>query len=622
MSDEPILLPDDPEYHLKYDTNNMTREEHFRLRVAPVKVPVTPNFNIERMFTQLHTEYAPLDDEGADAYDARLESYLIERLQEYPEDQVAALMHKWTFWARDNQLPPVGTWTYWLLLAGRGFGKTRTGAEWVNRQVELGLSKRIALVAPTAADVRKVMVEGESGILAKAPPWNRPHFEPSKLQLTWPNGAIAQMFSAEEPERLRGPQCDTFWADELCAWKKMQETWDMLMFGFRLGRNPQGCITTTPKPVPLLKKLVEDQKTGTTEVVKGSTYDNRGNLAKPFFDKVVKDYEGTRLGRQELEADILEDMPGALWDRAGLDRCRIPCNIPPLTRIIGKVNEYDQMHMSDANGDIVLADEWEALASRAAEILAAVPEDLTRITINVDPNASNNEGSDEIGITATGLGLSGQGYLLADLSMRGSPNEWGSTCVLAHDLFKADKIIGEANQGGNMVEHTIMSSAKFLKLQGLRKSDFVGVTLVHATRGKVTRAEPVSALYEQKRVSHVGTHRTLEDQMCLFTSDFDRKAMGYSPDRVDSLVWGFTHLFLEDNDTGLLQFYQEEHMKQKKEADERDDPALFVKMKAPSGVNQAYGQSGAMYSVDAASGCISVPREEVRGFRAGGFVEV
>jgi phage terminase large subunit-like protein len=260
--------------------------------------------------------------------------------------------------------------------------------------------------------VRKTMVEGESGILAKAPPWNRPSFEPSKLQITWPNGAIAQMFSAEEPERLRGPQCDTFWADELCAWKKLQETWDMLMFGFRLGRHPQGCITTTPKPQPLLKELVamskpeRDDEGNITRpalaaVVKGSTKDNEGNLAESFIANTIRKYEGTRLGRQELEADILDDMEGALWDRKDIDRKRIQVDVPPMIPFLTT---------DEATGMVKLRDgvDWVTLMNQAKALRKACGEDLTLITVNVDPNASHNETSDEIGITVTAKGLSGR----------------------------------------------------------------------------------------------------------------------------------------------------------------------------------------------------------------------
>lgn len=606
----------DPDYHLKYDTNNMTPEDYEALPVKPVRVPFTRQFNIHKMF-------------GITAREGNKTEraiFMAKILGTIPPEEFDLLKHKWKFWARHNQLAPPGLWTYWMLLAGRGFGKTRTGAEWIHQKVEDGSAKRIALIAPTAADVRKVMVEGESGLLATAKPWNRPTFEPSKLQLTWPNGAIAQMFSAEEPERLRGPQSDTIWADELAAWKKLRETWDMAMFGFRLGRHPQCCITTTPKPVPVVKELVmkaveeqsEDMEEPSVVLTKGSTYDNKGNLAKPFFQQVVSKYEGTRLGRQELDAEILEDMPGALWNRPQLDanRIAVPGILPIQSAELLELINYDLKNSQDENWYPM---QYDHLRSRARDLMKAIGEDLVRIVVAVDPNASNDEGSDEIGVTVSGKGLSGRGYVLADVSLRGSPNEWASSAVLAHDIFNADRIVGEANQGGNMVEHTIASACKFLRLEGKRKSDHVAITLVHATRGKVTRAEPVSALYEQNRISHVGTHKTLEDQMCLFTSDFDRKSMGYSPDRVDSVVWSLTHLFLEGNDTGLLEFYQMQAVKKQASEAAKNDPANRVTMLVPRHMTRVFGKSGTLYV--AKNGQVSVDPDDVPGLRAAGLKE-
>lgn len=620
VKDVAVLDPDeiqpDDDYHLKYDTNDMTPEQYEELPVKPVRVPKTRPFNIHKMFDLTAREGNKEDRQ----------KFIAKLLGNIPSEEFELLKHKWGFWARHNQLAPPGLWTYWTLLAGRGFGKTRTGAEWIHQKVEDGSAKRIALVAPTAADVRKVMVEGESGLLATAKPWNRPTFEPSKLQLTWPNGAIAQMFSAEEPERLRGPQCDTFWADELAAWKKMQETWDMLMFGFRLGRHPQGCITTTPKPVPIVKELVtkaiEERNEGiedpSTVLTKGSTYDNKGNLAKPFFQQVVSKYEGTRLGRQELDAEILEDMPGALWNRPQIDANRkSTANILPIQS--EEILELVNHDLEKEPGSNWYPMQWEHLRERAKAIAKAAGEDLSRIVVAVDPNASNDEGSDEIGITVAAKGVSGHGYVLADVSLRGSPNEWASSAIMVHDLFDADRIVGEANQGGNMVEHTITSACKFLRLAKKRKSDFVAITLVHATRGKVTRAEPVSALYEQNRVSHVGTHKTLEDQMCLFTSDFDRKAMGYSPDRVDSVVWSLTHLYLEGNDTGLLEFYQMQHQKRAASEAAKNDPTNRTTMIVPKHMTRVFGKSGTLYV--AKNGQVSVDPADVPGLRAAGLKE-
>lgn len=412
------------------------------------------------------------------------EKKLKEFFDSLTDTEAALLDFDWSFWARDNQIAPDGDWVNWLILAGRGFGKTRSGAEWVRDRIERGVSKRVALVGPTAADVRDVMIEGESGLLNICPPWNRPKYEPSKRKLTWPNGALAYAYSAEEPERLRGPQHDATWADELCAWKYPDATWDMLMFGLRLGFAPQACITTTPKPTTLLKQIISNKKTTLTQ---GTTYDNLENLAGTFKDSIISRYEGTRLGRQELMAEILEDIPGALWSRGLLDETR-----------------------------------YQLGAKMDAE----------RIVVAIDPPITST--GDECGIV--GAGVCGKhGYVLADRSEGGlSPAGWAKKAIALYYELEADRIIIEANQGGAMCESV------------LRQVDpSVPITAVHATRGKVTRAEPVAALYEQRRVHHIGSFPVLEDQMCAFTSDFDRAGMGYSPDRVDALVWAMTALMLE-----------------------------------------------------------------------------
>jgi predicted phage terminase large subunit-like protein len=373
-----------------------------------------------------------------------------------------------------------------LLLAGRGFGKTRTGAEYVRDQVLKHGRRRVALVAPTAADARDVMVEGESGLLSIGVPQQRPHYEPSKRRLTWPNGAIATTYSADEPERLRGPQHDAAWCDEIASWR-YPEAWDMLMFGLRLGNDPRVVVTTTPKPIKIIRELIADP---TTVITRGSTYDNRDNLAPAFLHQIIRKYEGTRLGRQELNAELLDDVPGALWNRALLEETRWPVhrNVP----------------------------------------------DLVRIAVAIDPAASTGEDSDETGIVVAGKDANGHGYVLADQSGRYPPTEWARTAIALYRQHKADRIVAEVNNGGDMVEATI------------RMLDpNVSYTKVHASRGKVVRAEPVAALYEQKRIHHVGAFPTLEDQMCAFTTDFDRKAAGFSPDRVDALVWAFADLLVE-----------------------------------------------------------------------------
>ncbi|WP_018266510.1 DNA-packaging protein [Methylosinus sp. LW4] len=366
------------------------------------------------------------------------------------------------------------------MLAGRGFGKTKTGAEWVRAKKET--CGRLALVAPTAGDARDVMVEGESGILACSPSWDRPHYEPSKRRLTWKNGAIATLYSGEDPEALRGPQFGAGWADELCAWQYAQDTWDMLQFGLRLGQNPQCVVTTTPKPIQVLKDLLANPA---TVVTRGSTYDNRANLAEGFFRQIISRYEGTRLGRQELNAELLEDIPGALWSRKVIDDTR--------------VRSYP---------------------------------DLARVVVAIDPPTTSGEKADECGIVVAGRCADGHGYVLADHSSHGDrPAEWARRAVLAYQMFNADCVVAEVNQGGEMVEEIVRQVDPTIPFRA-----------VHATRGKYVRAEPISMIYAQGRVHHVGSFSKLEDQMCAMTPDFDADEAGYSPDRLDAAVWALTDL--------------------------------------------------------------------------------
>jgi phage terminase large subunit-like protein len=397
--------------------------------------------------------------------------------------QAEQIKYDWAYRAREAQLPPNGDWRIWLLLAGRGFGKTRTGAEFVRGRVAARTARRVALVAPTAADARDVMVEGESGLLAIAPPWDRPLYEPSKRRLTWANGAVATLFSADEPERLRGPQHDLAWCDELAAWR-YPEAWDMLMFGLRLGTDPRAVVTTTPRPTKLIRLLLADPKVAAT---RGRTAENRSNLAPVFLDQIVRRYEGTRLGRQELDGEILDDMPGALWQRGMIEAAR----------------------------------------------RNATPH-LSRVVVAIDPAAASSAEADETGIVVAGRDGDGHGYILADASGRYAPAEWARVAIAACAAHAADRVVAEINNGGEMVEAT------------LRMVDpAVSFGAVRASRGKVARAEPVAALYEQGRVHHLGTFPQLEDQMCSFTSDFDRATAGYSPDRVDALVWALTELLVE-----------------------------------------------------------------------------
>jgi phage terminase large subunit-like protein len=389
----------------------------------------------------------------------------------------------WRSKARPSQLPPPGDWLGWLLMAGRGFGKNFTGAGWVNELVETGIAGRIALVAATAADARDTMVEGQSGLLRMAPPWNRPLYEPSKRRLTWPNGAIATTFSSEEADRLRGPEHDAAWADELAAWAEPQATWDMLQFGLRLGKLPRWLATTTPRPIKLVKDILAREGKDVV-VTRGTTFENEANLAATFLTAIRARYEGTRLGRQELNAELLTDVTGALWQLEWLDRDRV-----------------------------------------------AESPDMHRIVVAIDPAVSNNEGSDETGIIVAGITAEQHVYVLEDLSGRYAPHEWAAKAIGAYRRHKADRIIAEVNNGGAMVEATIRAV-----------DPLVSYKSVHASRGKVVRAEPIAAMYEQRKVHHVGGFATLEDQMCGFTSDFDRSRSGYSPDRVDALVWALTEL--------------------------------------------------------------------------------
>lgn len=407
----------------------------------------------------------------------------------------AALRWEWDFWARPNQLEPIGSaWTTWLILAGRGFGKTRVGAEtirkWVCGDTPLspGRYSRIALVAETAADARDVMVEGESGLLGVHPKDFRPVYEKTNRKVTWPNGAVAYLYNGTEPDQLRGPQHDAAWVDELAKFRYIQEAWDQLQFGLRLGDHPRQIVTTTPRPLKLIRKLIADED---CFVTRGRTYDNADNLAGPFLRQIEDRYGGTRLGRQELEGEILDDVPGALWNRTTIDEGRI---------------------RSDKQ-----------------------PQDLTRVVVSVDPAASSGEDADETGIVGVGISPNSdgynEGYVLADRSLRGTPEEWAKAAVNLYRELQADRIIAEKNNGGEMVEAVIKAVDRS-----------VPVTLVHASRGKVVRAEPVSALYEQGRIHHVGRFDQLEDQMCSFSQDMIRENEG-SPDRVDALVWGLTHLF-------------------------------------------------------------------------------
>jgi phage terminase large subunit-like protein len=389
------------------------------------------------------------------------------------------LRSDWHSRARPEQLAPPGDWTTWLLMAGRGFGKTLSGSSWINGEVEAGV-RRVALVGATERDVRATMVEGPSGILATAPSWNRPVWESSKRKLTWPNGAIGNCYSSEQPDRLRGPEHEIGWLDELAAFEQLDETYTMFSMGLRVGKRPRAMISTTPRPLPLIKALVKRDGQDVV-VVRGATYANRANLAPSFFETIIRKYENTRIGRQELNAELLLDTPGALWTYDLCEQCRV-AKAPP----------------------------------------------MKRVCIAVDPAVSTNEDSDETGLVVCGIGEDNHGYVIEDLSGKYSPVEWARRACMAYRLHQADTIVAEANMGGNLVMETLRSVDKNIPCR-----------LVHAAKGKYVRAEPVSSLFEQHRCHFAGTFPILEDQCCSF-----EPGAGSSPDRMDAMVWGLSLLML------------------------------------------------------------------------------
>lgn len=384
----------------------------------------------------------------------------------------------WNIWARPEQMAPPGDWNVWMVKAGRGWGKTRTGAEWVRERAR-NPQERIHLIGRTAADVRDVMIEGESGLLKIFPDDERPLYEPSKRRVTFKSGAIASCFSADEPDTLRGPQSSSFWADELAAWRFDRDAWDNLMFGFRLGDKPRGIITTTPRPTALVREILARPD---CQVTGGSTYDNAGNVADSYLATILGRYEGTRLGRQEIEAEVLEDNPGALWKASNIEKYRV--RVAPAMR---------------------------------------------RLVVAIDPSVTSNPDSDETGIACGGLGEDGHGYVMADLSGVMPAIDWARAAVAWYKGRGADRIVAEVNNGGDLVEMTIRTVDKEVAYKS-----------VHATRGKQIRAEPIASLYEQGRVHHVGCFPTMEDQMTSYDPATSKK----SPDRMDAVVWLLTELML------------------------------------------------------------------------------
>lgn len=423
----------------------------------------------------------------AQSWIGSLKPHQLAKLKDLSPEESALLFYDWERWARPNQMPPPGDWDGWLVLGGRGGGKTRTATEWVRSNVEAGTAKRIALISETSADGRDVLVEGESGILAVSPPWAKPLYESSKRRVTWPNGAVATLYDAREPDQLRGPQHDLAVLDEGAKYRYAQEVFDQMLLGLRLGTHPRWLMTTTPRPIKLIRDLIKDAR---VVVTRYSSRDNLKNLARSFRTNVIDRYAGTRIGRQEIDAEILEDVPGALWNRRNLDENRV--------------------RMQDVPG-------------------------LVRLVVAIDPAITSGDSANETGIIAAGVDDKQHGYTLEDATLRGSPDAWARRAISLYRKYEADKIVAEANQGGEMVERVLRSI-----------DPSVPVTLVRATRGKYVRAEPISALYEQNRVSHVGTLPELEDQMIAFTPEMASvRDPGESPDRVDALVWAYADLFSE-----------------------------------------------------------------------------
>jgi len=408
------------------------------------------------------------------------------------DNAVAAMPYLWPLWAHPgHQLAPEGDWRVWVVLGGRGAGKTRAGTEWVRSRVEgptplaPGRARRICLLGETIEQVRGVMVEGDSGLLACSPPDRRPDYKPSLNRLVWPSGAEAHLFSAANPESLRGPQFDCAWSDELAKWRGGQAAWDMLQFCMRLGEDPRQIVTTTPRDSALLRAILGDPGTAVTHA---GTDANRANLAPGFVEALEARYAGTALGRQEIGGDLLESADGALWTRGLIDA--------------GRVAEAPQ---------------------------------LDRVVVAVDPPVTSNAASDACGIIAAGLmrkeeRRDEQVYVLADWSVSGkSPRDWAERAAEAYRTFAADRLVAEVNQGGDLVESLMRQVDPALSYRAVR-----------ATAGKRVRAEPVAALYEQGRVHHVGALPELEDQMCRYTG---RTGDGIqSPDRLDALVWALTDL--------------------------------------------------------------------------------
>lgn len=433
--------------------------------------------------------------------------------------------HSWNIWARPDQLPPDDDWSIWLVMAGRGFGKTRAGAEWVRKIAENDGNARFALIGANFAETRTVMVEGESGLLSIAPPDDRPSWEPSLKRLRWESGAEARLYSAAEPEGLRGPQHSHAWCDEIAKWMnnagQARATWDNLKMGLRLGSDPRIVATTTPRPVPLIRTLVKDRA---VTITKGRTQDNHMNLPELFLSAMETDYGGTRLGRQELDGELIEELEGALWTRAMIEECRVRA----VTTDGGTSTSSVQTILGESSEKPACPEPVEGPPS----ILHNQTGLMNRIVIGVDPPASAT--GDACGIIVAGLGAGDKAFVLADCSAeKASPEQWARAVANAADIWNADRVIAEANQGGAMVKSVLHAANIALP-----------VRLVHASRGKVARAEPVAALYEAGRVHHAGTFPRLEDELCGLLIGGGYEGPGRSPDRADALVYALTELML------------------------------------------------------------------------------
>jgi phage terminase large subunit-like protein len=418
----------------------------------------------------------------------------VERLIElFGVERFNALRYEWRAWARPEQVEPPGDWNVWLFLAGRGCGKSRSGAEWIREMAKAYPGSHAALVAPTAADARDVMIKA----VLSASPQGEVEYESSKRALRWSNGSTATTYSAEEPDRLRGPNHTHAWADEVCAWQYLGEVWDMLAMTLRIGERPRLMVTTTPRPLEMLTGDGKDGrrlgllKRDDVAVTRGSTFDNAANLSEAFLAQMKERYEGTRLGDQELHGLVVDDLVGALFRRDDIDAVRV----------------------------------------------RVAPETLSRVVVAIDPATTSGEDSDETGIVVCASDGAGRGYVLADESGRYTPEQWARKAVDLYTRHKADRIVAEKNQGGDMVEHTIRTVDSRVAYRG-----------VVAKRGKALRAEPVAALYEQRRVFHVGVHAKLETQMCRFMPE---GVLDGNDDRVDALVHALTDLMLGEGPAGF-----------------------------------------------------------------------